>query len=226
MAEKHDEPPEEQPTARPIEDFRAINEAFQSRTKITHETIGRAWLVYMEHHRDPISKRRREILGSIIDLIPQWRELASSAEVVLGKGDMVEHEPLYRLINSVNWPNPDPVSYTMITNELTRLMDMVEKLIDDDTRLSARDASRMQLELLHHGLLPAKVDEDVKYSEEEAAAMDLDPSHPGIMYESGNSRDGAVHPLDMFPPEQQSSGSDEDDIKWEVLNKKARAEEK
>ena len=116
---------------------------------------------------------------------------------------MVDQEPLYKLINQVNWPNPDPISYTILTDELSRLMTMVENIIDDDARMAARDALQMEAELLRHGLIPnevddqnnsvpVEIDDNATYTEEEAAALDIDPSHPGILYDQENNQNISV----------------------------------
>ena len=51
--------------------------------------------------------------------------MANNAEVVLGSGNMVDHEPLYKIIKQVNWANPDPGSFAILIKELTGLMAMV-----------------------------------------------------------------------------------------------------
>ena len=136
-----------------MSEFRRISDEYDIRMRETHETLGYAWLVYMEKHREPIAKRRREIMGTMIDLIPRWREMADHASVVLGTGNMLEHQPLHRIINHVNWPDPDPGSFAVITMELTRLMSSVGKQIDNDAKRAAEDAAKMELELIQHGIM-------------------------------------------------------------------------
>ena len=139
--------------AKSLADFRRINSEYQERLKSTHEEIGRTWLTFMEQGSDPIASRRRIAMGRIIDLVPVWREMANQSEVVLGSGEMLNHAPLYKLINGVNWPNPDPRSFAVIAGELLNLMSRVSTQIAEDADKSTLDAEKMVQELQQHGIL-------------------------------------------------------------------------
>ena len=166
----------ERPKAKDLVEFHMINDEYQVRMRETHEILGHSWLVYMEQHMDPIAKRWRVILGTIIDLIPKWREMADNAEVVLGSGNMIDHEPFYRIINSVNWPNPDATSFAVVTRELTGLMTRISHLIKDDANRSAEDAAAMDLELIHHGIIPNGSEKGEASTSQQSKKLALEPT--------------------------------------------------
>ena len=138
--------------AKAMEDFERISSDYKEKLKTTHEELGRAWMIYMDTHHDSIASRRRKVMGRIIDLIPIWRELADNSEVVLGSGNMIDHSPLYKLINGVHWPDPDPRSFAVLTMELLNLMSRVSQQLDEDAEISVRDANLMIRELQQNGI--------------------------------------------------------------------------
>ena len=109
----------------------------------THSVMGEAWLKFMEDHRAPIAKRRREVLGVLTDLLPELREMADNSEVVLGSGSPMEHEPLHIIINKVNWPAPRPADFCRVTKELLNLMQRVGRQIQDDANLTGEEAEML-----------------------------------------------------------------------------------
>ena len=131
-------------TSKSLDDFQVISREYDRKMQKTHLEMGQAWLQFMEDHRAPIAKRRREVLGVLMDLIPTWREMVDNAEVVLGCGSPLDHDPLYMIINKVNWPAPSPGDFTLVTKELISLMQRVGRLIDEDAKRSSHEAEVME----------------------------------------------------------------------------------
>ena len=182
------------PMAKNLADFRAINDDYQSKLQSTHETMGKACLAYMEQHREPRAKRRRVLLGTIVDLLPIWREMENNAEVVLGSGSMAEQEPLYKIINSVNWPNPDSGSFAILTNKLTEMMVRVGEIIEEDAQLSAEDAAAMGREIAHLGAFPMV---HIEENGESSSGKEISLPEPNTTSDNGEANSQQVsHDID------------------------------
>ena len=236
---------EEAPIAKSLAEFRAINEDYHRKIQSTHEKMGKAWLTYMEQHRDPIAKRRRCFLGTIVDLFPMWREMENNAEVVLGSGNMVEQEPLYRIINSVNWPNPDPSSFAILIQKLNNMMTRVGEIIDNEVQLSVEDAAAMGREIAHldvptiedneekdeptsendvSSTVGKMADEDAQLSAEDMAGMGLSISHLDLLSTEDDEEDDQTHSKKDVSPSEPSTVDDSngDELHLEVLNLEAK----
>ena len=122
-------------TSKSLVDFQVISGEYEKRMQKTHLEMGQAWLKFMEDHRSPIEKRRREVLGVLTDLIPTWREMA---------GSPLDHDPLYITINKVNWPAPSPGDFTLVTKELLCLMQRMGRQIDEDAKRTSHEAEVME----------------------------------------------------------------------------------
>ena len=85
--------------------------------------------------------------------------MAYNSEVILGSGSTLDHKPLHRLINKVNWPSPDPSDFALVTGELLCLMHRVGRQIEADAKQSAQDAVMMEQQLAHYVQAFAKEDE-------------------------------------------------------------------
>ena len=131
-------------SSKSLADFQVISEAYEKKMEETHIEMGQAWLKFMEDDHSPIDKRRREVLGVLIDLIPAWREMTDNAEVVLGCGSPLDHDPPYMTINKVNWPAPSPGDFNLVTKELIALMQRVGRLIDEDAKRTSREAEVLE----------------------------------------------------------------------------------
>ena len=127
-----------------LEDFQAVSGEYKRMMHKTHSDMGQAWLKFMEDHKSPIAKRRREVLGVLTDLLPGWREMADHSEVVLGSGSPIEHEALYSIINKVNWPTPSPSDFCLVTKELLTLMHRVGRQIQEDADHTSEEAEILE----------------------------------------------------------------------------------
>ena len=202
--------------AKSLADFRRINSDYQERLKSTHEEIGRTWLTFMEQGSDPIASQRRIAMGKIIDLVPVWREMANQSEVVLGSGEMLNHAPLYRLINGVNWPNPDPRSFAVIAGELLSLMSRVSTQIAEDAEKSSHDAEMMVQELRQHGILlegEADANQDDPTSDQSTQKMEkqgpsADPVEDLLEGEADADQDVPTSDLSGQEMEKQGTAAD------------------
>ena len=232
---------ENAPTAKSLAEFRAINDDYQQKIQSTHEKMGKAWPTYMEQHRDPIAKRRRCFLGTIVDLFPMWREMENNAEVVLGSGNMVEQEPLYRIINSVNWPNPDSSSFAILIQKLNNIMTRVGEIIDKEVKLSVDDAAAMGREIAHlnaptiaddeekddstsehdvSSTVGKATDENAHLSVEDMAAMGLSISHLDLQSSEDDEEDDRTNAKDDAFQLEPSTVDDNngEELHLEVLN--------
>ena len=77
--------------------------------------------------------------------------MANNAEVVLGSGSMLHHEPFHYLINDIDWTNPTRYDCATLTSELVDLV-----AADDSTS----DCSEMDEILIERGIKPGSSDDE------------------------------------------------------------------
>ena len=119
-----------------MDDFNVIVADYENRVHVTYEVYREAFTKYIRVNDASLSQRRREVMSSTLDCIKYWREMADNSSVVLGDGDMVDHEPLYMIINNVNWTSPSEFNVSYLNEELSQLMrkvnDQINKWVDDN----------------------------------------------------------------------------------------------
>ena len=90
--------------------------------------------------------------------------MANNAEVVLGSGSMLHHEPFHYLINDIDWINPTRYDCATLASELVDLVkitsDRINKAADDSTS----DCSEMDEILIERGIKPGSSDDEEQIS--------------------------------------------------------------
>ena len=119
-----------------MDEFNVIVADYETRVHVTYEVYREAFTKYIRVSDASLSQRRREVMSSTLDCIKYWREMADNSSVVLGDGEMVDHEPLYMIINNVNWTSPSEFNVSYLNEELSQLMrkvnDQINKWVDDN----------------------------------------------------------------------------------------------
>ena len=139
-----------------------LNDEFGTRLDSSKEEISRAMFKYSQKDKTNVFKRRRDVLKVLMKLVQSWREMSDNTEVVLGTGEQIDHEPLHKLINMINWSRPSSGAFALFTKELTGLMQRVNDHFETEAKQTANDVDEMERELIKRGLLQATSDSDTE----------------------------------------------------------------
>ena len=143
------------------DDFNVISSQYKACLEKTSMDIGRSWFRYMGKENACKEKRRRYVLQALLGSVQAWRYMADCSEVVLGSWEMIDHEPLYKLINRINWSSPDSEGFSVLTKELNRLMKRVSKQVHDSALAARNEVAMMEIELIERGILAPDSDDDL-----------------------------------------------------------------
>ena len=210
------------------EDFNVISKQYKECMEKTSIDIGKSWFRYMGKENAAKEKRRRHVLQTLPGCVHSWRYMADCSEVVLGSWEMLEHEPLYLIVNKINWADPDSDGFSLLTKELNSLMNRVSKQIHDAATKARDEVIMMEIELLERGLLKPDSKDD-SFSTSEDGWDDLKAydgvSTSDISWETNEANGGSTMDLNTTDDEEWRAYT-ESMVQPESSKKRRRAKAK